>query len=140
MNLFRYCNNSKQQGDVGLARAIAWFSQNGYTVSVPLTDSQDYDLVVERNGDLLRVQVKTTKFKDGKYYQVALQTRGGNQSWSGTIKTFIDTEVELLYIVCDNGTEYMIPAREITSRNSLNLGEKYADWKTLKGDDPDGGL
>lgn len=33
------------------------FSKIGYTVSVPITDSQDYDLIVD-NGALLKVQVK----------------------------------------------------------------------------------
>jgi hypothetical protein len=37
--------NTKKQGDVGLA--IGWFTSQGHTVCVHLTDSQDYDLVVE---------------------------------------------------------------------------------------------
>ena len=36
--------NSKKQGDIGLGIAIGWFATQGYTVCVPLTDSQDYDL------------------------------------------------------------------------------------------------
>lgn len=32
--------------------AMAYFSKIGYTVSVPITDSQDYDLIVD-NGAFL---------------------------------------------------------------------------------------
>lgn len=42
--------------------AIAYFSTNGYTVSIPLNDTQDYDLIVEKNGILQRVQVKATGY------------------------------------------------------------------------------
>jgi hypothetical protein len=33
--------NPRKQVDVGLGRAIGWFASNGYTVALPLTDSQD---------------------------------------------------------------------------------------------------
>jgi HJR/Mrr/RecB family endonuclease len=56
--------NTKKQGDVGLGQAIAWFTRNSYTVSLPLTDSQDYDLIVDKDNVLYRVQVKTTSNKN----------------------------------------------------------------------------
>ena len=51
-------NTNKQKENCGLGMAIAYFSTNGYTVSIPLNDTQDYDLIVEKNGILQRVQVK----------------------------------------------------------------------------------
>ena len=39
---------NKQKGNSGLGIAIAYFSINGYTVLIPLNDTQDYDLVVEK--------------------------------------------------------------------------------------------
>ena len=51
--------NTKKQGDVGLGAAIAFFSNLGYTVATPLTDSQNYDLVVDMDEGLKKVQVKT---------------------------------------------------------------------------------
>ncbi len=62
--LLRKQRNSKQQGDVGLAIAIAWFAKNGYRVSIPLTDSQDYDLVIEVETRFYSVQVRTTYYKN----------------------------------------------------------------------------
>lgn len=38
-------NTNKEKGISGLGIAIAYFSTNGYTVSIPLNDTQDYDLV-----------------------------------------------------------------------------------------------
>ena len=45
--MFRECKNTKEQGNIGLGVAIQYFTQNLYTVSLPLNDSQDYDLIVE---------------------------------------------------------------------------------------------
>ena len=33
---------NKEKGNSGLGMAIAYFSANGYTVSIPLNDTQDY--------------------------------------------------------------------------------------------------
>lgn len=52
--MFENAINSKKQGDIGMCYAMAYFSKIGYTVSVPITDSQDYDLIVD-NGALLKV-------------------------------------------------------------------------------------
>ena len=51
---------NKEKGNAGLAMAIAYFSTNGYTVSIPLNDTQDYDLVIEMDGNLSSVQVKAS--------------------------------------------------------------------------------
>ena len=67
-------DSNKNIGNSSLAIAISYFVCNGYTVSIPLNDTQDYDLVVEKDSKLYRVQVKGTTFKT-KFgvYQVALK-------------------------------------------------------------------
>ena len=65
---------NKEKGNSSLGIAIAYFSTNGYTVSIPLNDTQDYDLVVEKESKVYSIQVKSTGCKT-KYgnYQVALK-------------------------------------------------------------------
>ena len=43
--------NSKKQGDAGLGQAIAYFTMLGYDIALPLTDSADWDLIVEMDED-----------------------------------------------------------------------------------------
>ena len=45
--------NTRKQGDVGVGAAIAYFTEQGYMVAVPLTDNQDYDLVIEIHKELI---------------------------------------------------------------------------------------
>lgn len=54
-----------KQGNVGLAYAIAYYSS--YTISIPLTDSQDYDIIVDTGNTLLKVKTTTCKKDNGNY-------------------------------------------------------------------------
>lgn len=71
---------NKEKGNTSLGIAIAYYASNGYTVSIPLNDTQDYDLIVDKENLLKRVQVKSTGCKT-KYgnYQVALKSCEGNK-------------------------------------------------------------
>ena len=117
-------NSNKNIGNSSLGVAIAYFSCNGYTVSIPLNDTQDYDLIVEKQGELYRVQVKGTSFKT-KYgiYQVSLKSSGGTK---GKIyKTVCSTDVELLFVVTKDLDKYLIPVCDIHNMCTLNLGKEY---------------
>lgn len=118
--------NSKKQGDIGLGHAISFFVSNGYTVSIPLTDSQDYDLIVD-NGTLFRVQVKTTKHKSPYgIFKVSLTVKGGNRSFN-TIKKFDPTKVDFVFIITNEGDRYLIPSKLLGS--TISLGHKYLHYK-----------
>ena len=123
-------NTNKEKGNTGLGMAIAYFSSNGYTVSIPLNDTQDYDLIVEKNNILNTVQVKATgcKRKNGNY-QVALKSCGGTKG--KTYKTFIDTNVDLLFIVTKDLGLYCIPKKELDNKSSLNICKKYDKYKVV---------
>lgn len=121
-------NTNKEKGNSGLGMAIAYFSTNGYTVSIPLNDTQDYDLVIEKNSKLETVQVKATgcKRKSG-IYQVALKSCGGTKG--NTYKTVIDTNLDHIFILTQEKEIYLIPKSEIRNRTSINLCEKYKKYK-----------
>jgi hypothetical protein len=122
-------SNTKKQGDVGLGQAIAWFTRNSYTVSIPLTDSQDYDLIVDKDNKLYKVQVKTASYKN-EYgiYEVSLTVKGGNRSGTGRIKQFNRDKVDLVFILTSDNEVYVIPS-DVVGVNSINLGKKVQEYK-----------
>jgi len=129
--MFTNCKTSKDQGNIGIASAIAYFSSKCYTVSIPLNDSQDYDLVVDIDNTLHKVQVKTTKHKaPSGAYSASLKNSGGS---SGIIYGRVcESNCSLLFILCSNGDKYLIPDsvfKENTS--SITLGEKYFDYLVI---------
>lgn len=117
--------NTKKQGDAGLGIAIGWFTMKGYTVSIPLTDSQDYDLVVEINKVLRKIQVKTTFFKIRSSYQVNLSIKGGNRSGIGKLKMFDPNSCDYIFIVTGQGLNYLIPITQIKARYQLILNSNF---------------
>lgn len=119
---------NKEKGNTGLGIAIAYYTSNGYTVSIPLNDTQDYDLIVEKDNILSRVQVKATSCKT-KYgiYQVPLKSCGGTTG--KTYKTLIDTNIEEIFILTKDLSMYIIPKEEIKNRATLNICEKYKKYK-----------
>jgi hypothetical protein len=100
--------------------AIAYFGANGHTVSVPLNDTQDYDLVVDMAGKLNRVQVKATSHVD-KCGAYSLDLRTYNPGKRAVCKTVRDTDIELLFCLCGDGTMYLIPKEYVQNTATLSL-------------------
>ena len=121
-------NSNKEKGNTGLGIAIAYYSANGYTVSIPLNDTQDYDFIVDKDNILKKIQVKATSCKT-KYnrYQVALKSCGGTKG--GTYKTVVDTNIDEVFIVTDSLELFRIPIEVIKNKATLNLCEKYEKYK-----------
>ena len=122
---------NKEKGNTSLGIAIAYYSSNGYTVSIPLNDTQDYDLIVDKYNILKRVQVKSTACKT-KYgnYQVALKSCGGTKG--KTYKTVIETDIDELFVLTEDLNMYVIPIDEIKNKSTLNICEKYQKYKVIK--------
>lgn len=121
-------STNKEKGNTSLGIAIAYYTANGYTVSIPLNDTQDYDLIVDKDNILKKVQVKATSCKT-KYgnYQVALKSCGGTKG--KTYKTVIETNVDELFILTENLQIYIIPIKEINNKSTLNICEQYKKYR-----------
>lgn len=122
---------NKEKGNTSLGIAIAYYASNGYTVSIPLNDTQDYDLIVDKDNVLKKVQVKSTACKT-KYgnYQVALKSCGGTKG--KTYKTVIKTNIDELFILTGDLNMYILPIEELKNKSTLNICEKYQKYKVNK--------
>lgn len=85
-----------QLGRIGLSMAINYFTINGYTISLPLNDTQWYDLVVEKDGKFYSVQCKATQTSDDT---INMRSVGGTK---GTEYDNILNHSELDYIFAVN--------------------------------------
>ena len=116
------------QGNLGLGRAIAYYTTNCIPVLIPLNDTQKYDIAIDRDG-LKRVSVKTTQYlsKSGNY-EVLLKNCGGSSGQSN-IRHFENSTCDILFIVVVNGDMYEIPSSEITVKSTLTLTDKWDKYK-----------
>lgn len=123
-----YFSTNKEKGNTALGMAIAYFSSHGYTVSLPLNDTQDYDLIVEKSKYLQTVQVKSSGCKNKcNNFQVALKSCGGTKG--ATYKTFKNTSVDLLFIFLADQSMYLIPSNKVNNFSTITLSSKYEKYR-----------
>lgn len=109
--------NRKQIGRIGLSMAINYFTCQGYTISLPMNDTQWYDLVIEKDGKFETVQCKATNTEDGI---IDFRSTGGT---NGSVYDNLLNHSELDWLFCVN-KEYdmwLIPIKEITTSRQLTL-------------------
>lgn len=118
------------QGNLGLGKAIEYFTSHGIIVALPLNDTQKYDLIADFNGGLQRVSVKTARYTttEGRSYEVLLKNCGGTSKGS-KIRLFDNSTCDYLFIVTASDKYYLIPSKEITAKNSIVVGIKYAEYE-----------
>jgi hypothetical protein len=123
--------NPRRQGDIGEMAAAEWLTRKGFGVWIPLCHSPDVDLIAQRDDkNYYRIQVKTATFFRNGRFAVTLATRGGNQSWSGRVKTLDSTRYDYLFVLVADGRKWFIPATKVGGRSGLLLGgPKYAHFE-----------
>lgn len=125
---------NKDKGRAGLSAAIAYFGMNGYNVSIPLNDTQDYDLVVEKDNIFQKVQCKATGSQDGK---IDFRITSGQKNGI-TIGNILNTQIDILFCLNQNQTMFCIPFKDIVENGNtsgIKLREeplsKYANKNSL---------
>ena len=113
---------NKEQGDICEAFAIFYYTSLGYLVSKPLNHSSYYDLIIDIDGILKKVECKSSRHKPNeKSYLVELATKGGNQSWSKVIKKIDSTKVDEIFILDGDGYYYVYNSKELDGRRTVNV-------------------
>lgn len=118
-----------------IGEAIRWFLERGYVPSVPVEPSR-YDLVVESDEGLKKVQVKTTSFK-GKYglwqvhvhrtsYEASAKPRG--VAGKRRSVSYTATEIDFFFVVTGD-EKYLIPIAVVGDAHNITLGKKYVLYK-----------
>ena len=108
---------TQRKGDTATARAVATFTEMGFDVALPLTESAAYDLIVDDGDCLLRVQCK---FAAGQ--QVDLRRIHSNSN-GYVVKRTKSGAYDWLYVLRGDGAEYLIKEC-LSERRAINLREK----------------
>jgi hypothetical protein len=105
-----------QIGDISETKVQLKLLQKGFPVVKPISNWLPYDLGVEINGKILKVQVKTAH-RSGRCYKTNLKNSRGKLVRLDTVDFFA-------FVI--KGTEiiYVIPANELAGRSSLYFSPK----------------
>lgn len=117
---------NKDKGRAGMSLAIAYFGANGYTVNIPLNDTQWYDLVVEKEGKFFTVQCKATGTQNNT---IELKNCGGTK---GQIyDSVLNHQIDYLFCLDSNKNMYLIPIEDILkagNTKSFRLNTEYSPY------------
>lgn len=98
---------------------LAKLSAKGYTVSKPFSDHCRYDLIIELDGNMERVQVKTGRLKDGR---IKFKTESEYANTSQYVRTsYSKKDIDCFVVYCpDNEEIYKIDV-ENTPDTAMHL-------------------
>jgi hypothetical protein len=109
---------TQRKGDSAVAQSIATFTKLGYDVLIPLTESAAYDIAVEKNGLIKRVQVRYSS-------KGSVDLRRIHSNSSGyVVKKTKENAYDWLYILTGDGSEYLIKDC-LSGRRSIKPSKKY---------------
>lgn len=114
--------NTKDRGTIGELIVAAEAVKRGYTVCLPYGENQRYDLVLDRTGNLERVQVKCLQPKDGRLTLNMYTVMHDKDSTDGRRyrrERYTHEEVDLMCIInADTKEIAMIPIGDLDSVKS----------------------
>lgn len=116
--------------------SVGWFLRKGYMVSLPVEPAH-YDLVVESDEGLKKVQVKSTTSHDkgGAWkvyvsrtaYSSEVEIRGAAGKRRRT--SYTKEQVDLFFVLTGDGSIFLIPVEALGSVKTINLDTKYAKYR-----------
>lgn len=132
---FTRCKDEKNLHKVGASAACQWFLGRGYMVSVPV-EPVAYDLVVESDRGLERVQVKTTRtlLASGRHVVGLVRSQYGREKPMESCgrygrRAYRDGEVDYFFVYTSHGEMYLIPLHVVAGRRDIVLDTKYAMFR-----------
>lgn len=115
----------QQRGKISELMATEYFVRNGYTISKPITDFNEYDLIVDK-GKLERVQVKTIYFDNSSdRYMVSCVTSHVRGNGRRINKKYTQSSFDLLFAIEEETqATYIIPIEKIANRRAITFYPK----------------
>ncbi|MEK7594226.1 MAG: group I intron-associated PD-(D/E)XK endonuclease [Patescibacteria group bacterium] len=109
---------TQRKGDTAVAQAIATFTRIGHDVSLPLTESAAYDIVVDAEDKLYKVQVRYSSTKDVELRRIHSNSQGY------VVKKTKKNAYDWLYVLFSDGREYLIKEC-LDGRRSIKPSSEY---------------
>lgn len=112
--------NTKRVGDLSELRVMHDLVKAGYLVSIPFGEDHRYDLIVEKDFVLSRVQVKTGRLRNGV---ILFNCYSSHSHRAGPSCRLYSGEVDFFGVFCpDTDSTYLLPLTDIAVyRGSLRI-------------------
>ncbi|MBV8117415.1 MAG: hypothetical protein JOZ01_05530, partial [Candidatus Eremiobacteraeota bacterium] len=117
MEVQRKKRDTKTIGDRSEIETMAALNRAGYAVFVPFGENHRYDLVADKDGALLRIQVKTGRLRNGAIQFGCWSTHAHKNGFSS--RTYVG-EVDYIAVYCpDVDRVFMVPIEDTRTWGTL---------------------
>lgn len=106
---------NKYLGRIGLSSAINYFTINNYTISLPINDTQWYDLIIEKNNIFQTVQCKSTNTKSNT---IKLWSSGGTVGRG--YDNILFHNLDILFCLDNKLNMFVIPVNDLKMSGNTN--------------------
>jgi hypothetical protein len=109
--------NTVKIGDISEAKVLSRFLELGYTVLLPWSNGERYDLVIEREGKFARIQVKTGRLiSNGACLEFNVSSTNGS---SRQRSSYDKNQIDYFAVYCANNNKvYLISINEVGINNA----------------------
>ena len=127
--------NTKSIGDVTVLSVATALAKMGETVLFPFGDNERYDIALDRDGQMYRIQCKTGRYSNGVIEFNTSSTspylKGRRRTYHGEVEAFgvYCLELDKVYLVplAEVPTETCALLRVLPTRNQQARGVRFAE-------------
>ena len=113
--------NSKQKGNITEIQCMLAFLKLGYNILTPYGDCERYDFVVDINGQLLKIQVKTSSDSHIDEGYIAFKCVNKTTKNGKFVMHSYDKEQIDYFMTFYNGKSYLVPVEECSTEKRLRF-------------------
>ena len=112
--------STQQKGIITELQVATYFLQLGYNVSQPLTQDSKYDLIVDVNHKLLRIQVKTARHNEKTQgYSIKFNCRSTTNKVRECKQRYYSEEDIDYFATSWDGKVYLVPVSQCSAEKIL---------------------
>lgn len=141
---FLFMRNTKEIGNLTELQCITGLYELGCDVSIPFGNSQKYDLIIDYNNKLYKIQVKHAAEHDSDSFSFKTRWQGHN-SKGYTQRSYTKQDIDF-FATYFNGNIYLVPIEECSGAKKvirfsppknghikrINFAEDYLAEEVLK--------
>ena len=121
-------NETLIRGDINELQCILDFQKRGYYCSIPFSGSCRYDLIADINNTLLRIQCKSSSYKDGVLTmhssRVTTNTKGSKRY------KYTKDEIDFFYTYWKNYS-FLLPVEEVGTAKLIRVKKPEYIQRTM---------
>ena len=113
---------TNQKGLITEMEVMLYLVKLGYNVSKPLNADSRYDCILDINGNLLKIQIKTSHWKNDEHTAFKLNTKSVTTSGGCNVTTVYNKKEIDYFATYIDGQVYLIPVEECSAEKTIWTG------------------